>query len=210
MRLLSVNVGQPRAHQVSGKPSHTGIYKVPTTQPVQVGPLGLTDDHILDVGSHGGPDQAVYAYSAQDYDWWAEQLGEALDPGTFGENLTLDTFGPGEVRVGDRYQIGPVLLEVTAPRLPCGTLAARMHDPMFVKKFRQARRPGFYARVLQKGQLQAGDAVTRHPAPDDAPTILEVADLFYDKAPQRATIERMLRYPVASRNREEYEALLAK
>lgn len=210
MRLLSVNVGQPRAHQVSGKPSQTGIYKMPTTGPMKVGHLGLAGDHILDVDNHGGPDQAVYIYSAQDYDWWAEQLGEALEPGTFGENLTFDAFGQSEVRIGDRFQIGPVLLEVTSPRIPCGTLATRMHDPMFVKKFVQARRPGFYTRVLAEGEVRAGDEVTRQAAPDDAPTILEVADLFYDKAPQRATIERMLRYPVAIRNREEYEAMLTK
>lgn len=210
MKLLSINVGQPRAHQVSGKPNQTGIYKLPTTEPVHVGRLGLAGDHILDVQSHGGPDQAVYVYSAQDYDWWAEQQGDALDPGTFGENLTFDGFGPGKIRVGDRFQVGPVLLEVTSPRIPCGTLAARMNDLMFVKKFVQARRPGFYARVLTEGELRTGDEVTRNAAPDDAPTIMEMADLFYNKSPDRASIERMLRYPVAIRDREAYEAMLAK
>lgn len=143
MRLLSVNLAQPRQHQVVGKPETTGIYKVPQPGAVHVGKLGLLHDHIADVKHHGGPDQAVYLYSAQDYEWWAEQLGRALEPGTLGENLTPSSFGSETVRAGDRYRVGEVVLEVTWPRIPCATLSARMGDTKFVKKFRQARRPAF-------------------------------------------------------------------
>lgn len=179
MRLLSVNVAQPRQHQVVGKPETTGIYKVPQTGAVHIGFLGLAHDHIADVKHHGGPDQAVYLYSAQDYAWWAEQLGTALEPGTLGENLTLSSFGPEPVRLGDRYRVGEVELEVTWPRIPCATLSARMGDLGFVKKFRQARRPGFYARVLVEGKVQAGDPVERLLARPDTPTLLEQFESFY-------------------------------
>lgn len=208
MHLLSVNVAAPRRHQVVGKPETTGIYKVPQAGAVQVGRLGLTHDHIADVKHHGGPDQAVYLYNAEDYDWWAEQLGKVLEPGTFGENLTLTSFGSEAVRVGDRYQVGDALLEVTAPRIPCATLAARMGDPGFVKKFRQARRPGFYARVLAEGKVRAGDEVGRVLARTNTPTVLDLFELFYDRSPDPERLRRALSAPVAHRDREEYEEQL--
>lgn len=179
MRLLSVNIAQPRRHQVVGKPETTGIYKVTQPGAVHVGRLGLLHDHIADVKHHGGPDQAVYLYSAQDYGWWAGQLRRTLEPGTLGENLTLSSFGSDAVRVGDRYRVGEVVLEVTSPRIPCATLSTRMGDPQFVKRFRQARRPGFYARVLVEGQVRAGDGVKRRPAQTETPTILDLFERFY-------------------------------
>ncbi|WP_102127995.1 MOSC domain-containing protein [Deinococcus planocerae] len=208
MRLLSVNVAQPREHRVIGKPATTGIHKEPQPGAVHVGRQGLAGDHIADVANHGGPDQAVYLYSAEDYDWWAERLGEALEPGTLGENLTLSSFGPGPVRVGDRYRVGEALLEVTSPRIPCATLAARMGDPAFVKKFRQARRPGFYARVLVEGKVRAGDGVERVLTSAHTPTILDLFELFYERSPSPDTLRRALAAPVAVRNREEYEEQL--
>ncbi|WP_216324338.1 MOSC domain-containing protein [Deinococcus aestuarii] len=208
MRLLSVNVARPREHRVVGKPGTTGIHKEPQPGAVHVGPLGLADDHIADVNNHGGPDQAVSLYSAEDYDEWAEQLGGALEPGTLGENLTLSSFGPGPVRIGDRYRIGEVVLEVTSPRIPCATLAARMGDPAFVKRFRQARRPGFYARVLAEGEVRAGAEVERVLARTDTPTLLDLFELFYAPSPSPETLRWALSAPVAVRNREEYEARL--
>lgn len=91
---------------------------MPQSRPVGIGRLGLLDDHIGDTRHHGGADQAAYLYSAEDYDWWAEQLGTALEPGTLGENLTLSSFGREAVHIGDRYRIGRVVLEVTSPRIP--------------------------------------------------------------------------------------------
>ncbi|MCX7802971.1 MAG: MOSC domain-containing protein, partial [Meiothermus ruber] len=150
---------------------------------------------------HGGPDQAVYVYSAQDYDWWMEQLGEALLPGTFGENLTFSSFGAEPVRIGDRFRVGEVLLEITAPRIPCSTLAARMNDLEFVKKFRQAARPGFYARVLEAGRVQQGDPVQKIAAPTAFPTLADVFHLWYDKAPETARLRWILTAPLAERAR---------
>lgn len=147
MKLLSLQTGP-----VVGS---TAIVKEPVEPPIAVGSLGLEGDEQADPRYHGGPDQAVYLYSAEDYAWWSEQLGRELPPGMFGENLTVDRF-PEVVRIGDRLRIGEIELEITGPRIPCSKLAARMEDPRFVKRFAQADRPGYYARVLSPGTLQPG------------------------------------------------------
>lgn len=209
MRLVSVNVGRSRELFVPNakKPGATGIFKTPAAGPVSVHRLGVADDFIGDLEHHGGPDQAVYLYGADDYAWWSARLGEVLDPGTFGENLTLGA-SLDDARIGDRFEIGEVLLEVTAPRIPCGTLATRMNDVGFVKTFREARKPGAYARVLREGALAAGDAVTFRPAPD-GPRLVDVYDLWFDKSPDPARLREVLRAPVAERLRAGYEEFLA-
>ncbi|MCX7601671.1 MAG: MOSC domain-containing protein [Meiothermus sp.] len=200
MRLLSINLGRPRTLQMGTGATSTGIFKNPV-EAAQVSTLGLSGDHVEDQAHHGGPDQAVYVYSAEDYDWWMEQLGEALAPGTFGENLTFSSFGEGPLRIGDRFRLGPVLLEVTAPRIPCATLAARMGDPGFVKKFRQAERPGFYARVLEEGQVQRHQSIQKMAASAHNATLLEAFNLWYDKTPEAERLRWVLAAPLAERAR---------
>ena len=173
LQLVSVNVGQPE-ELAGGKPMRTGIFKRPQAEPVRVGRLGLAGDAICDTENHGGQQQAVYLYGVPDYAWWEAELGRPLEPGTFGENLTIDGFSSAEVRIGDRYRIGPVLLEATCPRIPCRTFAARMGDPRFPKRFMAARRPGVYCRVLVEGELAAGDAVECLPAPPGSRALLDL------------------------------------
>jgi len=209
MRVLSVNVGHVTTLLIGDREVQSGIRKHPTPGPVRVGPLGLAGDHIGSTKHHGGPDQAVYLYSAEDYAWWAEQLGHTPEPGTFGENLTLSAFGTPHPRVGDRYRIGDVLLEVTAPRIPCATFAARMQDPAFVKKFREARRPGVYARVLQSGTLTLSASVTYEPGPADFPTTLDMFEAFYQKDVSPDILRHFLGAPIAARSRDAYEEQLA-
>lgn len=172
MHLLSVNIGAPQP--IEGKSGLSGIFKRPQTKPVMIRQLGLENDAIVDTENHGGLDQAVYIYGQPDYDWWAEQLGHDLPPGTFGENLTFSELESQAVRVGDRFQIGNVLLEVTYPRIPCVTLARRMDDPMFVRKFHKAKRPGIYARVLCEGQVEAEMPVRYLPAGSSALLAIEM------------------------------------
>ncbi|GIW35367.1 MOSC domain-containing protein [Meiothermus sp.] len=203
MHLLSIHLGQPRLLPVGPHTTTTGIFKNPV-ESVQISALGLMGDYVADQEHHGGPDQAVYVYSAEDYDWWVEKLGQALEPGTFGENLTFSSFGEGPLRIGDRFQVGPVLLEVSAPRIPCATLAARMGDPSFVKKFRKAARPGFYARVLEEGQVQCGQSIEKIAAPTQNATLLEVFNLWYDKTPDAARLRWILSTPLAERARAVY------
>lgn len=102
----------------------------------------------LDTDRPAGPDQAVYLYSTEDYAWWEGELGRRLEPGLFGENLTVSSFGSDELRIGDRFVVGDVVLELTSCRIPCDVFAARMNEPQWIRRFRDARRPGAYARRL--------------------------------------------------------------
>ncbi len=208
IKVLSVNVGRRGSVQIGSKEVETGIHKLPERGGVRVTEQGLVDDVIVDVKHHGGPDQAVYLYSEEDYAWWAAELQWELEPGTFGENLTLSSFGPAPLRIGDRFQIGEVLLEVTFPRIPCATLAARVGDSGFVKRFARARRPGAYTRVLQTGRVAANDAVTLLPTPDGHPSLVEMFDLWYAKEYDPALLRRALAAPLSERARATCEQLL--
>ncbi|MBB5233117.1 MOSC domain-containing protein [Deinococcus budaensis] len=208
MKILSVNVGQPTAVQVGGRTVVSGIRKHPVPGRVRVTAAGLDGDRVMNRKHHGGPDQAVYVYTREDYDHWAELLGRPLEPGTFGENLLLSGLESAEVQVGERFRAGSVLLEVTACRIPCGTLGARLGDAGFVKRFAAARRPGFYAQVLEAGDLGHGDPVTREAAPAGAPRVVDTFDLWFGPAPAREELERWLGYPLGARLRRGVEELL--
>ena len=194
MRVLAVMVGA--AERLAGKSGKTGINKRPVTGPVMVGPPGLAGDAICDLVHHGGVDQAVYLFTRPDYDWWERDLRRPLAPGTFGENLLLDGLESAELAVGDRLAIGPALLEVTSPRIPCGTLNHRMGDKGFGKRFMAACRSGIYARVLVPGSVAAGDGVelTRFDGPKL--TLRELFDLYPHKTPTPEFVARCLAAPV--------------
>lgn len=206
--IVAVNIGQIEplvpSRTVATAQKRTGIHKRPVLTPVAIGPLGLDGDHVGDTRHHGGHDQAVYLYSADDYAWWSERLGQLLEPGTFGENLTIDAWWP-EPRVGDRVVIGDVTLELTAPRIPCATLAARMNDPRFVKTFTEAARSGAYARVIASGTVCAGDVGTVHCGDAAHVSIAEMFSLWYrtprDTPDVREALRAALRAPIASRAR---------
>lgn len=206
MKLVSVNLG--KAQPIRSKSGQSGIYKRSTQGPVQVTRGGLASDTICDTDNHGGADQAVYLYGVPDYAWWSETLGRDLEPGTFGENLTVTELESAGLQVGDRFTLGDVVLEVTAPRIPCGTLAVRMDDLSFVKRFRHAERPGVYCRVLQEGQLQVGDAVTFTPFAGETLGVLEMFRNFYEPHHDEATLRRHLAAPIAVRDRVAKEAEL--
>lgn len=199
IEILSVNVGKRRTIEMSEKAIPTGIFKYPTSSPVNIDKEGIVGDVIGNKGYHGGVDQALYLYSQEDYKWWEKELGKTLSPGTFGENLTLTTFPDSPLRIGDRFATNNLLLEITAPRIPCATLAARMDDIAFVKKFVKAQRPGVYVRVLEIGTLQAGDYLDFIPSLEDFPTVIEAFNLWYDKEPDQTLLHKILSSPVAHR-----------
>jgi MOSC domain-containing protein YiiM len=210
MKLLSVNIGQARTHQKGSELETTGIYKRPVSGPVQITALGLQDDAVCDTKDHGGPDQAVYIYGSVDYDWWARELGRELAPGTFGDNLTISGLESARFSIGDRLHTGSVILEVTAPRIPCATLAARMGDPKFVKRYRHAARPGLYCRVIRAGTVQAGDEVKVEPCQGETVSVLDLFTDYYVPVKNEATLRRFLRAPIAIRARSDVEADLKK
>ena len=219
MKLVSLNLGTGQLIAVGERQIRTGIHKQPTLEPVRIGKLGLAGDEVSDEINHGGPDQAVYVYGLPDYDFWSDQLGLALEPATFGENLTVSGLESAGLNIGDRLRVGPigvgVLLEVSASRIPCHVLAARMNDLGFVKKFRAAQRPGAYCRVIETGEVQVNDAVTLEPfvggpLAGETISLLEDFNLYYDANPSRANLERALNAPMAIRTRAELSQKLAK
>lgn len=211
MKVISVNVGQPTAVQVGNHTAISGIRKHPVPGRVRVDAGGVVGDRVLNTRHHGGPDQAVYVYAREDYDAWADILGRALPHGKFGENLLIGGLESADVRIGERFQIGHVILEVTGVRIPCGTLGAVMEDAGFVKRFVQARRPGFYTRVIQGGEIGRGDDVTRCAGPAGAPTIGELFDLWYADGRERdpARLQELLTYPLAERLRARVQEWMA-
>ena len=208
MRVASVNVGREETIDHGNRLFTTGIRKRPADGAVYIGPDAVAGDTISDKKHHGGADQVVYAYSSDDYAWWSVQLGRELAPGTFGDNLTIEGL-PTDMNVGDRLLIGEVLLEATAPRIPCATLAAQMQDSGFGMAFRQAERPGIYFRVLNEGEVSAGDAVTYIENPSPVVSILDLYRLAYDLRPDPADLERYLEAPLAARMRASIEEKLS-
>jgi MOSC domain-containing protein YiiM len=168
-----------RGEHRDAKPALTGIDKRSVDGPVQVGPLGLAGDSILDTAHHGGTRQAVYAYAREDQEWWERELGRAITPGSFGENLTVSGIAVNDARTGERWAIGSVVLEVVDPRIPCSTFAGFMGLRGWVRRFVLAERPGAYLRVVTPGSLQVGDRVSVTPGPSDGPTIREQFAAYY-------------------------------
>jgi MOSC domain-containing protein YiiM len=167
MQVLSVNVGQPRPNPWKGLGA-TGIDKRPDGGPVAVtapgpkgtGQVGLAGDRVYDVKHHGGTDQAVYAYAREDLDRWETELGRPLANGSFGENLTTAGLYVNEALIGERWRIGPdVVLEVSCPRIPCATFQGWLQRDGWISRFTQAALPGTYLRVIEPGDVRAGDPV---------------------------------------------------
>ncbi|MBE1590310.1 MOSC domain-containing protein [Nonomuraea angiospora] len=179
MRLLSVNVGRPRPNPWKGL-SATGIDKRPVPGPVAVsapgpkgtGEVGLAGDRVYDVQHHGGVHQAVYAYAREDLDTWQAELDRPLSNGVFGENLTTLGLDVNGALIGERWRIGPeVVLEVACARIPCGTFQGWLERDGWIKRFTQAARPGAYLRVIEPGDISAGDPVEIVHRPDHDVTV---------------------------------------
>src|SRR5262245_17746873 len=155
-RVISVNRGQEADLLIDGRAARSAIDKRPVSGPVELGPLGLEGDTVADKVNHGGREQAVYAYAREDLDWWTEQLGRELGNGLFGENLTTAGIDVSSALVGETWQVGTTVLQVTAPRIPCNTFKSWLDEPRWVKRFAAAGRPGAYLRVLTAGMVAAG------------------------------------------------------
>ena len=207
VKLVSINIGQREILESALYKKPTGIQKraVPSAR---VSSLGVAGDYVGDQKYHGGPDQAVYIYTVPDYDWWTAQLETPIAPGTFGENLTISHLESATLCAGDRLQIGALLLEVTAPRIPCSTLAAQMEDAQFVKRFKLAERPGAYCRVITPASVQTDDPVTLERGAFDV-TLRELYASHYAHAKlEESQLERLLAAPIAVRMRVMFEARL--
>lgn len=202
--ILSLHLAARPELVSTARPKLSGIRKA-SVRNADVDQFGIMGDTIVDTEHHGGADQAVYMYGADDYAWWSEQLGRELAPGTFGENITVASLGAAwpDINVGDVYAFGDVELQVTSPRIPCDTFTAHMQETDWNRRFRDARRPGIYCRVLSGGALAVGDAGTRRAYTDPTHSVLESQDLFYDSVANRddAFITRALAGPMHTKER---------
>jgi ferredoxin-NADP reductase/MOSC domain-containing protein YiiM len=199
-RLLSVNVGLPRDVTWNGKTVHTAVWKSPVEGRRLVRKLDVVGDAQGDLDGHGGEQRAVFVYQMESYHYWERFLGRNdFIFGQFGENFTVEGLPDDEVCIGDRYRIGDAIFEVTQPRVTCYRVGIRMNEPRMAALLVAQHRPGFYFRVLQEGEVGAGDNIVKI---SDGPERISVADVdafLYLPGHSREQLERALRIPALSK-----------
>jgi MOSC domain-containing protein YiiM len=193
--IVSVNVGRPREFEYDGRPAKSAIWKSPVAGRVRARGVNLEGDQQADRKAHGGPDKAVYAYALEDARWWEQELARLLQYGEFGENLTTQGIAVNDALVGERWEIGTAVLEVSEPRVPCWRLGVRMNDQMFVRHFTQALRPGAYLRIIGEGDLSAEDKIRVIHRPNHD---LTIRDVFRIYTRDRDEVERLIAIPQMS------------
>jgi ferredoxin-NADP reductase/MOSC domain-containing protein YiiM/ferredoxin len=198
-RLLSVNVGMPRDVEWEGRVVHTGIWKESVDGRRTVRRLNVDGDGQGDTAGHGGPNRAVFVYQVESYRYWEDFLSrDDFTYGQFGENFTVEGLADDEVCIGDRYRIGSALFEVSAPRVTCYRVGIRMSEPRMPSLLVAHRRPGFYFRVLEEGDVEAGDAIERIERGPEAMSVAEVDGLLYLPGHARRDLVRALQIPALS------------
>lgn len=196
-RLLSVNLGLPREFDFNGRRARSAIWKSPVTGRIRAHGVNLEGDDQADRKAHGGPDKAIYAYAAEDIRWWEQAAGRPFAYGEFGENLTTAGIEVNDALIGEQWEIGATLLEVSQPRIPCWRLGVRMNDPLFPHRFADARRPGAYLRIVREGDLGVGDEIRIVDKPNHNVSVGDVFRIYFgDRDPGQ--IERLLTVPQLS------------
>ena len=197
--LLSVNVGLPKEVSWQGRTVFTGVFKDPVPGARRVGRLNVEGDGQGDLAGHGGEQRAVFVYQIESYRYWERELGrEDFVYGQFAENFTVEGLGDDEVCIGDRYQIGTATFEVTQPRVTCYRVGIRMNDPQIPALLVSHHRPGFYFRVLEEGEVQAGDKIIKLSSGPEQMTVADVDALLYLPGHTRQDLLRALRVPALS------------
>jgi ferredoxin-NADP reductase/MOSC domain-containing protein YiiM len=210
-QLLSVNVGLPRDIGWKGRTVHTAVWKDPVRGRCRVGRLNLDGDGQGDLAGHGGEQRAVFVYQIESYHYWQEQLRRTdFVHGQFGENFTIEGLPDEAVCIGDRYQIGSALFEVTQPRVTCYRVGIRMNEPRMPALLTSSGRPGFYFRVLQEGEVGTGDDIVKVGEAKERMTVSEINALLYSPSHPRERLQTALRLEALSPGwRGSFEALLA-
>ena len=205
MRVVSVNVGQPREVVWKGRTVSTGIFKEPITGKVAVRRLNLDGDRQADLTVHGGPEKAIYVYPAEYYRSWHAELPEMDLPwGMFGENLTIQGLQDNKVNIGDEFRIGSARVVVTQPRMPCYKLGLKFKRDDILKRFLVSDRSGFYLAVLEEGEVEAGDPITLLKRDEHNVTVTDIVHLYtYDKNNQVA-LQRAILVPALPQGWRDY------
>src|SRR5438093_4104195 len=208
--LLSVNVGMPKDVPWQGRTVFTGVFKDPVTGPRRVRKLNIDGDGQGDLAGHGGEQRAVFVYQIDSYRYWQRELGRNdFVYGQFGENFTVDGLSDQEVCIGDRYRVGGAMFEVTQPRVTCYRVGIRMNEPRMPALLVSHGRPGFYLRVLEEGEVEAGNEIVQVAAGPERMTVFEINVLLYMPDHSRSELQRALRIPALSPGwRASFEALL--
>ncbi len=194
--LLSVNVGLPQDISWHGQVVHTAVWKRPVDGQRQVRRLNIDGDGQGDLNGHGGEQRAVFVYQMESYEYWREQLGrDDFEYGQFGENFTVRGLTDDQVCIGDRYQIGEALFEVSQPRVTCYRVGIRMNNPQIPALLVSHHRPGFYFRVLREGAVQAGDEIVKVATGPQAMTVAEIDALLYLPGHPRDRVSAALEIP---------------
>src|SRR5271167_1872656 len=208
--LLSVNVGRPREIAWRGKTVYTSVWKAPVQGRRIVGRLNVDGDAQGDLHGHGGEHRAVFVYQMDSYHYWQRELKRAdFKFGQFGENFTVEGLADSEVSIGDRFRIGTALFEVTQPRVTCYRVGMRMDEPRMAALLVEHRRPGFYLRVLEEGEVGAGDEIVKVAEGPERLSVAAADALLYHPGPAKEELERALRIPALSPGwKSSFEALL--
>ena len=209
-RLLSVNVGRPREVAWRGKTVYTSVWKAPVEGRRRVRRLNIDGDAQGDLAGHGGEHRAVFVYQMDSYHYWQRELKrDNFTLGQFGENFTVDGLADNEVSIGDRFQIGTALFEVTQPRVTCYRVGMRMDEPRMAALLVAHRRPGFYFRVLEEGEVGAGDEIVKVAEDPERLSVAAADALLYLPGPAKGELERALRIAALSPGwKSSFEALL--
>jgi ferredoxin-NADP reductase/MOSC domain-containing protein YiiM len=209
--LISVNVGLPRDVEWQGKIVRTGVWKRPVAGRVMARRLNLDGDGQGDLRGHGGEHRAVMVYQLDSYRYWENYLQRHdFEYGQFGENLTVDGLPDSEVCIGDRYRIGTALFEVTQPRVTCYRVGMRMNHAQMPALLVSHHRPGFYFRVIEEGEVGAGDEIVKETSGLESLSVSEIDALLYLPGHPREQVERAIRNPALSLGwRQSFEAMLA-
>jgi ferredoxin-NADP reductase/MOSC domain-containing protein YiiM len=197
--LIAINVGMPRDVPWHGRTVYTGVYKRTVSGPRMVRRLNIDGDGQGDLGGHGGEMRAVLVYQLESYRFWSRKLGrDDLTPGSFGENFTVDGLPDNEVCIGDRYRIGGALFEVSQPRVTCYRVGLRLGEPQMAALLVAHHRPGFYLRVIEEGEVEAGQEIVKVSTGPEAMTVEEIDSVLYLPGHTREQVERALRIPALS------------
>lgn len=206
--VISVNItAVVHEEEWTGSEGRTGIDKRSAAGPIRFENESVAGDVIVDRNFHGGYDQAVYAYAREDADWWENELNISIDNGRFGENLTTLGIDVNGAVVGEQWKIGSVILEASSPRIPCRVFAGFWQRPTLIKDFTAAGRPGTYFRIIEEGEISAGDEITVIKRPEHGITI---ADLYAAKSGDRSKINQIAEVKELSDKYKEWALKLRK
>lgn len=205
MKLISINISKPKEIEINGVKELTGYFKQSINKPVFISDLGLEGDSVVDTVHHGGIDKACYLYSYKHYDYWKKNYHRAdYDFGMFGENLTIDEFDESLICIGDVFQVGSAILQVSQPRQPCYKMGIRFGDQKIVSDFRKSPYPGFYVRVIQEGIVSLDNDLKLIKRYEEAQSVLEIYQLLYEKEPDQHKSAKALDDPYLSGSVKKY------